>query len=315
MKTIYLDELCNDKELDTLKGEYLDSQWVNTIIDEDCDIYNKKGEFILSFRKKAIKNTKIGWENYKHFAAAGRGRGASAGPIDPNSTYWKKRKLHNTKGYSTSYLKPDGTPSKMRVNNQVYSTPIGYFDATKGLGVNLPCRLTQFTASRIKNYEKGLPYIQELARNYKKLNKKAYQQQLDRANLQPNYKIPETPFSTFTINKNFRTALHKDRGDYGGVAVLSVLEHGKYSGGLFIIPKYGLGVNLREGDILVADVHQYHCNGELFTTKEQDIYNSKLEKVYNVNKEVGTQGIEYDWTRISFVCYLREKIINCKNNI
>ena len=163
MKTLYLEELCTDAELNTLKGKYLDSQWINTIIDEDCDIYNKKGEFILSFRKKVIKNTKIGWDNYKHFAYAGRGRGASAGPIDPESTYWKKRTLHNTKEFSTSYLKPDGTPSKMKVNNQVFSAPIGYFDATRGLGVDLPCRLTNFTAKHLKEFEGGLPYIQELA--------------------------------------------------------------------------------------------------------------------------------------------------------
>ena len=199
----------------------------------------------------------------------------------------------------------------MKVNNQVFSAPIGYFDATRGLGVNLPCRLTNFTAKHLKEFEGGLPYIQELARHYKRLNPKAYQQQSDRANLQPNYKIPKTPFSTFTINRNFRTALHKDKGDFGGVAVLSVLEHGKYNGGLFTIPKYGIGVNLREGDILVADVHQYHSNTEYFTTPEQDIYNSKLEPVYKLNREVGTLGIEYDWSRISFVCYLREKLVNC----
>ncbi len=313
MKTLYLEELCTDKELDTIKGEYLDSEWINTIIDEDCDIYNKKGEFILSFRKRAIKNTKIGWQNYKHFALPARGRGHSAGPIDPESTYWKKRTLYDTNGVRTSYLKKDGTPSKMKVNNQVFSSPIGYFDETKGLGVNLPCRLTQFTEKHLKEFEGGLPFIQELARHYKRLNPKAYQQQSDRANLQPKYKIPKTPFSTFTINRNFRTALHKDKGDFGGVAVLSVLEHGKYSGGLFTIAKYGIGVNLREGDILVADVHQYHSNTEYFTTPEQDIYNSKLEQVYKYNREVGTLGIEYDWSRISFVCYLREKLVNCNN--
>jgi len=312
MKTLYFEELCTEEELKTLRGKYLDSQWVNTIIDEDCDIYNKKGEFILSFRKKVLKNTKLGWDNYKHFSVAGRGRGASAGPIDPNSTYWKKRTLYKKKEYSTSYLKKDGTPSKMNVNNQVFSSPIGYFDKTHGLGVNLPCRLTQFTAKHLKEYEAGLPFIQELARYYKKLNPKAYQKQLDRANLQPDFKIPETPFSTFTINRNFRTALHKDKGDFGGIAVISVLEHGKYNGGLFTIAKYGLGINLREGDVLVANVHEYHSNTEYFTTKEQDKYNSKLEKIYErLDKKVGTLGIDYDWSRISFVCYLREKLLNC----
>ena len=100
-------------------------------------------------------------------------------------------------------------------------------------------------------------------------------------------------------------------GDFGGVACLSVLEEGKYNGGLFVIPRFGIGVNIRQGDILVADVHQYHANTELWTTPEQDKYNIKLGKTIKDNIEVGTVGSEYNFTRISFVCYLREKLINC----
>ena len=202
-------------------------------------------------------------------------------------------------------------PSKMRVNNQVFSNPIGYFDKTKNMGNDLPCRLTHFTRENIKKYEAGLPYLEEISDNYKILNETAYMKQLERANLKPDFKIDNTPFSTFTINRNFRTALHKDAGDFGGVACLSVLEEGKYNGGLFVIPRFGIGVNIRQGDILVADVHQYHANTELWTTPEQDKYNIKLGKTIKDNIEVGTVGSEYNFTRISFVCYLREKLINC----
>ena len=311
MRVLKLPELCSNEDLLTIKGEFIDDGWIHNLIDEDCDIYDNKDNFILSYRKNKLKKNDIGWNNYNKFAAPARGRGASAGPIDPTNNYWKKRDLHKTNGFSTSYLKKDGTPSKMRVNNPVFSNPIGYFDKTKNMGNDLPCRLTHFTRENIKKYEAGLPYLEEISDNYKILNETAYMKQLERANLKPDFKIDNTPFSTFTINRNFRTALHKDAGDFGGVACLSVLEEGKYNGGLFVIPRFGIGVNIRQGDILVADVHQYHANTELWTTPEQDKYNIKLGKTIKDNIEVGTVGSEYNFTRISFVCYLREKLINC----
>ena len=45
---------------------------------------------------------------YKDLAKASRGRGASAGIIDTNSQYWGKRKLVDTKKWSTGYLNPKG---------------------------------------------------------------------------------------------------------------------------------------------------------------------------------------------------------------
>ena len=39
--------------------------------------------------------------------------------------------------------------------------------------------------------------------------------------------------------------------------------------------------------------------------------NKSLPKVYKDNPDVGTVGIYELYTRLSFVCYLREKILNC----
>ena len=83
----------------------------------------------------------------------------------------------------------------------------------------------------------------------------------------------------------------------------------KYKGGLFMIPRYGIGINLREGDLLIANVHEYHCNSEIFTDKEDDDYNNNMANDFsNLNKEL--YG-EEKYSRISFVCYLREKLIEC----
>ena len=310
VKILKLPYIIEDTELDKLKGQFLDDSYVKHKIDYDCDIYDNEDNFILSFRKNKLKNTKLALDNYKKFAVASRGRGASAGQIDPNNAYWKNKELVNTSGISTSYM-VNGKKSKMNVNNQVFSNPIGYFDASRVGKNNLPCRLTYYTNKSLKQYVAGLPYIQEISEWYEKLNPTAYLKQLERADLKPDFKIPETPFSTFTVNRNFRTALHKDRGDYLGVACLSVLEEGQYNGGLFMIPRYGIGVDIRMGDILIADVHQYHANTELYTTEEQDLCNLISGKTIKENIKVGTAGIDYNFTRISFVCYLREKMINC----
>jgi len=84
------------------------------------------------------------------------------------------------------------------------------------------------------------------------------------------------------VNKNFRTALHCDVGDLKeGFGNLVVVSEGEYKGGYTLFPQYSVGVNCQNGDFLAMDVHQWHCNSE----------------------------IEGEGTRLSFVFYLREKMI------
>ena len=309
---LYLPRLLRDDDLNTMKGDYLDDEWIHHTIDYDCNIYDEEtNTLICSFRKRRLKQSGLAWTHFKDLAVAARGRGAAAGPIDPNSVYWKKRHLYKTKGFKTGYLKQDGTPSKMFVNNQVASTPIGYFESQKNLGFDKPCRLTYHTSQNLQKYKDGIPYIQEINKWYKKLHKSHYSLQKARADKQPNYRIADTAFSTITMNRNFRTGLHKDKGDWGGFAMLSVLEYGSYNGGLFVIPAFGIGINLRQGDILCAKVSEYHCNTEIWTTSEQDIYNASLPRVFKKDTEVGTLGLDKDYSRISFVSYLREKLLHC----
>lgn len=310
---IVLSELYSDDDLSTLKGKYLDDEYIHTFINESCDIYSDTGEFILSFKKDIIseQNRNIGFNNFKNCISPSRGRGASAGQIDPEAIYWKKRKIIKNKGFATKYLKADGTESKMKVNNPVYSTAYGYFEKQKKMNYDSPCRMTSFTKQKLKHYEGGLPFIDEISEYYKKIRPEEYKIQYDRAHLN-DFHINDTPFSTLTINRNFRTALHQDQGDFGGIACLTVLEEGQFNGGILLFPRYGIGINLRQGDLLIADVHQYHCNTELWTTPEQDEYNKIHCKSFEkVNKDIGVLGSDKDYTRMSFVCYLREKLINC----
>lgn len=312
IKNIYIERLISDEDLKTITGEYINDGFITSVITTDVDIYDKDtNQLLVSFRKRRLKTNSIAWDHLSELSVAARGRGAAAGPIDPDSTYWKKRKLIKTKKFKTSYLKPDGTPSKMSVSNQVCSTPIGYYEAMKAVGSDLPCRLTYHTALKLKKYQSGIPYIQEVDKWFKKLHPVRHGINKERASQRPKYQIENTAFSTITINRNFRTGIHKDKGDFGGYAMLSVLERGHYNGGLFVIPAYGLAVDLREGDVLCAKVSEYHANTEIWTTEEQEKFNNDLPLKFKLDTEVGTLGLDKRYTRISFVSYLREKLIKC----
>ena len=212
-------------------------------------------------------------------------------------------------------IKIEGGVSKMKVNNQVASNPIGYYEAGKNFA-DLPCRLTHFTRTNFDKYNDGLPFIQHIDKLFKKLIPDAHKIQNERAKLKSHLRIPKTSFSTITINRNFRTALHRDAGDFKeGFGNLTVIERGKYHGGYTIFPQYGIAIDLRNNDFVAMDVHQWHCNTPIYETEEDKIFNEKLDPVFKDNPEVGTVGIYEKYTRISFVCYLREKILNCSDNI
>ena len=323
IKKIIVEKILSDDEMKPLKGTFVDESFMKyPLIQNNIDVYykdeNGEEKLLLKFRKKCLTDNeiKLGWNSYKDLAKPSRGRGASAGPVDPDNTYWKKRKLHKTTKWSTSYLKPDGTPSKMRVNNQVFSTPIGFYADMKNMNSDLPCRLTHFTRTNFEKYNEGIPFIQKINSLYKKLIPECHCKQNERANLKPHLKIPNTCFSTVTMNRNFRTALHKDAGDYSkGFGNLTVIERGKYHGGYTILPQFGDAVDVRNNDFLAMDVHQWHSNTEIYETDEDKKYNESIPKAYHDNIEVGTIGIEKLYTRLTFVCYLRENLVNCPDEI
>jgi len=365
-KVLIVKKIYSDEEIKSKEGSWFDESDIKyPIVNSNTDVYRLDDEgnrhLLLKFRKNCIpdKYLELAWNSYKDLAKASRGRGASAGHIDTNSQYWAKRKLVDTKKWSTGYLNPKGLEmyeslsplneselinkcneldikikdnsskedliqliikksggvSKMKVNNQVASNPIGFYESGKNFA-DLPCRLTHFTRTNFEKYNEGLPFIQYIDNLFNKLIPEAHNKQLCRANQKPHLKIPNTSFSTVTINRNFRTAMHRDAGDFReGFGNLTVIERGQYQGGYTIFPQYGVAIDLRNNDFVAMDVHQWHCNTPMYETEENKLYNESIEPAFKDNPEVGTAGIYEKYTRISFVCYLREKILSCPDKI
>ena len=315
MRTLTVSKLISDEVMKDEKGKYVDDSSYHTLITEDCDVMTDEGHLLLKFRKKIMSDDEIdiGFHAFKPLAKSSRGRGAAAGMIDPTDQYWKKRKLVDYKKWSATYesKKKDGKVgvSSMKISHEVASCPIGFFGKTE-LGKNLPCRLSHFTQHDYMRYQSGIPYISKLSESYSKLNPDEYSRQMERAQLNPHLQIDETPFSTITVNRNFRTGIHKDGGDFG-FGNLSCLEYGSYSGGYFVFPQFGIACDMRAGDHLCCDVHQYHANTELYETEEDKLINDSLEDIYHDNLEIGVKGLNNRFARISLVCYLREDLIKC----
>lgn len=322
VREIEVHALESDAEFAKNEGKFFEVQKDTTVFNEDVDVYaiahpddaaagKPRRKLLAKFRKNVFtpEQVQIGWDAFRLLAIPSRNRGAAAGPIDLKGTYWSRRKPVETTGWSTRYMQ-NGKVSKMRVNNVVASGVIGNYERTPFLGQ--PCRMTGYTRRGLKQYLHGVPFIEAIDAEFKALVPDAWRKQHALAAKKPMYQIADTAFSTLTVNMNFRTALHKDAGDYSeGFGNLSVIEWGKYHGGETIFPRFGVAFNLRTGDFVAMDVHEWHSNAPIHETKEDAAFNKSLPDIRTRDAETGVIGSQELYQRISFVCYYREKLTEC----
>lgn len=170
----------------------------------------------------------------------------------------------------------------------VFSGVAGWYDRYPRIPYG---RATSYTEKHPELFAKSYPFLQSLNRGYKELlpwrwgNQKAAVDKMD-----PRFLVPETVFTTITVNKSFRTACHRDAGDLNeGLSNLLVLGDGEYTGGYLVFPEYRVAVNVRPGDLLLVNNHEIiHGNTEIKLNHE------KAE-------------------RISLVCYFREAMLDLKS--
>lgn len=301
MITLTRRPVLSDEECEELAGEFLGCEYYDTLITEDADVFRPDGSALLHFRKRRInkRDGEIALRELYEAATEYGNRGLAAGKLKYHKARiasnlklpGKERLQHvdmdnvDTEGTRMPYQKQDGTMSKTNVAATAPSGIVGAFDRSP----RFPhCRLSKFTTEHYDRYQRSIPFIQQVNDVFRTENPSRHAaQKAVCEQTHPDYIIPGTVFTTITVNKNWRTALHQDAGDLrSGFGVLSVLSEGRYEGGYFVIPKYGIAVDMQHTDVLLADVHEWHCNTELV-------------------------GVSKYWTRLSTVFYYRSKIIGC----
>jgi hypothetical protein len=169
--------------------------------------------------------------------------------------------------------------------NQVNSGIAGWFDRYPRIPYG---RATSYTQNHFDKFKMSFPFLQTLDQGFAELLPQRHAAQRAAADqIDPAFLVPQTVFTTITVNKTFRTAAHRDAGDFtNGLSNLLVLSNnGNYTGGYLILPEVRVAVNVRPGDLLLVNNHEYiHGNTPI---------------------ELQDETAE----RVSLVCYLREKML------
>jgi hypothetical protein len=331
IKTINLNPILNDEDIKKKEGHYFNEDYYtkhNKIVNTSTDVYGIQPDgshkLLFKFRKNVIPENICSNAYYaleKHAKRKNSNRGAAAGKLSLKKLPKHVGQVMKEDKFRVFYKTKDGKVSRDNVGNIAQSNIAGYYDRPdrnqynhkytktkdKSKTQSIPmCRTTQFTKKNVEKWKKTIPLIKAADTLFKKLVPDRYKIQLKRAKQTPDYQIDHTAYSTITVNYNWRTATHCDNGDLDeGFGNLIVLEKAKskdiknikdthdknsnsskgYTGGYLGFPKWGICVDVRQGDFLAMDVHEYHSNTPI----------------------VGDG-------RLSVVCYLRKKMINCRSS-
>ena len=269
MNVVHVEKIVEEHKMETMKNTFVKPSHIRRIFRESVDVHTKDGRLLAKFRKRVLCPKK-----QKRFFDA--------------TFEFTRREVSGNRGNTCG--------SKRRSvydNPRVKSAILGYFDrwAPKekvqfrraGVQQPLEVRETRFSTNFSEKFAETFPLIRQINGFYKRLLPSFFNKQHKKAK-ETHFTIANTAFTTITTNINFQTAIHKDKGDdQEGFGNLAVVEQGKYTGGEICMPQFGIGFDVRQGDLLFMDVHEWHGNLPIVL-------------------------VEKDAVRMSIVCYLRTNV-------
>jgi hypothetical protein len=121
-------------------------------------------------------------------------------------------------------------------------------------------RKAAFNRRHPRLFKQFVPYIEEVDRLYEQYLREIYNSQyLVALATWPEWLVGDSVFTTIQVNKGFRTQVHKDGNNlHSSVAPMTCFTNA--SGGELIFPKYRVAVPYSNGDLLLANVHEWHGN-------------------------------------------------------
>ena len=293
------------KSFKCLKADFYDLEHYNEVINESRIGYKENGDILFVFVKGAIKKENI--PNYINAIKSNaktktKNRGTASGVAVVNKFPKDAVSLCKEDGSDTTnkrlvsvrYKRADGSVCGRCQSNAVRCGCAGYFDAVAGL----PCRMVGWSTNNPKRHNLLEELCEEIGNAHKENEPKSYAFQLSKSH--KDYLMGDSPYSTLTLNYDFRTACHIDRGDLkNSLSTLTILEEieDNYSGCYLGLPEYKIALNVKSGDTLIFDAHEFHANTEM------KVLSDKLP----INDLTG----ESFGGRISIVAYLRNRISEC----
>lgn len=224
---------------------------------------------------------------------------------DVYPTLSRIRVLTDNRGMASGAPREKRGDQKRSRARKVMSSTLGSVDpgpSVSRTSGRLPaCRMTAWTGAHLPEFAGMHPLFQAISDQFKAKVPERWEAQMAVArDTHPDWVIPNTPFTTITVNNTYSTGVHQDVGDLkDGFSTLAVCRRGDYTGGELVFPEYRVALDMRHGDLLLFNPHNWHGNaGMRCPHKETD-----LERPC---KEGGCE-------RISIVCYFRTKVRGCES--
>jgi len=256
----------SQEELKQKIGKILTEEDYNLVIHKDTTLRGPNGELIGVFQKGIIPED-IMEQTYP-------------------TLHELKALQSNNRGYASGLPRiKRGSSGRTDTAKPISSAVVGSMDKA---GPRQYCRLTAFSGKQTKEYEKLFPLFVFIGEQMKKVAPQRWQNQMDMVDkTHKDWVIPNTPFTTITVNNSYPTGVHTDKGDLDeGISTLACIKRGDMQGGYLVLPEYRVAFKMDHGDLLVFDAHQWHGN-----------------TVLEANSD--------DAERISVVCYYRTKMAEC----
>jgi hypothetical protein len=252
-------------------GMILSDDSYDRVVTADEDFYDGD-ELVFKFRKKVIPGSICmdGYANLRAAAVKSANRGTATQKGAMEQPIRKNGKRSNT--------------SEVPADQQINSGIVGYYDRYPRTPF---CRQTSYTANNMEKFKRAYPIIKFVDRKFAELVPEQYALQREIADrTSKDFVIPDTAFTTVTVNKNWQTAVHTDSGDFEkGFGNLVVFKRG-YKGGYFVLPAYRVAIDIDTQDLLLVNVHEPHGNSPI-------------------------HALAKSWERISLVMYYRQNMIHC----
>lgn len=256
------------QECETRKFFKSNKSW--TIFPDSCRIEDSEGNILAIFLKQRLSEELI--------------------DIGQDlARYKSKTSLRINASGDKNVKRSPRSGSLMETGNRVQSAMVGYAAASNFHD----CRATAMFKKEYDVFQEYTKYlIEEISNLYEQFCPEMYNKQESFVGSLPkNMRLGNSVFTTLTVNVDFRTAAHRDEGDFkegfGNLCVFQDQDSDKkFKGGEFLMPEYKIGFKIEEGDLLLVDVHQIHCNNPIQNTG-----------------------------RISLVCYAMQKIARCPSKV
>jgi hypothetical protein len=159
-------------------------------------------------------------------------------------------------GFEGHFVLESGKRLRDPMSNPVSSFMAGYnYDRYRGLGVP-----TGFTAKYEHEWSAAVPFFESIGDAFERAmpDVARHMRQWCASNdVAPRFTIGRTCLSTVAINVNYESCYHYDNGDLpSGYSTLTAMAvGGSYEGGLLVLPRYRVAIDIRDGDLLFNQSH------------------------------------------------------------